>query len=272
MGVAGKIVLAVLVVAALVGLGTYLYKRYAPGPAPHQLTAAQTANLSTLFAAQNAAAAAAAAASTPATTSAGAAARTYTPLTSLDAPGNTITTTSTPAGVSACNTLCDSTPGCVATSYSNRAQSCALKAQVPGAVYDADKTLSVLATDLPTTLPSSIANGSSVAYGGVLVSPGGKAAMMLGATNGLTVYSLATGKAVFTTNTAGKGVAPAYLSMQNDNNFVLYDSKNTALWATGTNGGGGASGSSTFSLSDTGFTVGPSGSSPGPRYQASWTL
>ena len=156
----------------------------------------------------------------------------------------------------------------MATSYSNRAQSCALKAQVAGGAYNADTTLSVLATDLATTFPNTVANGSSVSYGQTLVSPGGKAAMMIGADNGLTVYSLATGKAVFST-AAGKGVAPAYLSMQNDNNLVLYDSKQTALWATGTVDSSNP-GTYTFTLSDGGFAVGPSAVQP--KYQASWKL
>lgn len=240
---------------------------------PTTLTAAQQANVAAVTAGITASQSAASAAGAASQATPAAAARSYTPLTSLDTAKNTISTTNVPAGVAACNTLCDNTPGCVATSYSSRAQSCALKAQVAAASFDADKTLSVLATDLPTTFPNTVANGTTVPFGQVLVSPGGKAAMLIGPDNALTVYSLATGKAVMSAGTGGKGTPPAYLSMQNDNNFVLYDSANKALWATGTYGQG-TPGSYSFALNDTGFTVGV-GHGLGqlqPKYSASWTL
>lgn len=46
------------------------------------------------------------------------------------------------------------------------------------------------------------------------------------------------GKVYWSSNTNGKGTAPYRLTMQNDGNLVVYDSKSTSLWTSGTAGKG----------------------------------
>jgi len=46
------------------------------------------------------------------------------------------------------------------------------------------------------------------------------------------------GKVYWSTNTAGKGVAPYHFTVQNDGNLVLSDSHSANLWSSGTNGVG----------------------------------
>jgi len=265
MGVVVKSLVAVIAIASLVGLGTFLYKKYAPGPTPHALTAAQQANLAAITAAISAATPVAAA--TAGTTSSSAAARTYTMLPFLDSPGNTISTTPA-AGLAGCNTLCDNTPGCVGTSYSAGTPaapgSCLLKAQIASVPYNAGTTLSIPTVDFSTTFSNTIANGSSLPYGTPLVSPGGKAALVIGANNNAVLYALNTGSIVFQTNTAGRGVAPAALSMQNDNNLVLIDSKGSPLWASGTNSG--TKGTLSAVLTDNALSVQDSGGNAQFKY------
>jgi len=52
------------------------------------------------------------------------------------------------------------------------------------------------------------------------------------------LYDVASGKARWTTGTAGKGTAPYRFIVQNDGNLVLYDTKSTPLWTSGTAGVG----------------------------------
>jgi hypothetical protein len=50
------------------------------------------------------------------------------------------------------------------------------------------------------------------------------------------------GTAKWNTNTSGKGTKPYRLAMQSDGNLVLYDINKTAIWSTGTKGTGSANG------------------------------
>jgi hypothetical protein len=53
----------------------------------------------------------------------------------------------------------------------------------------------------------------------------------------LVVYCLKNGrKAVWTSNTKGKGRAPYYLTHQRDGNLVLYDQDSKVIWASNTYG------------------------------------
>lgn len=73
-----------------------------------------------------------------------------------------------------------------------------------------------------------------------LVSKNGRYEARLQMDGNFVIYKYPENKALWTSKTYGKGVAPYILKLQNDGNLVVYDGRNSVIWASGTNGKGQA--------------------------------
>jgi len=69
-----------------------------------------------------------------------------------------------------------------------------------------------------------------------LASPSCQTKLSISADGNVVLADVNTGKVYWSTNTAGKGVAPFKFVAQDDGNLVLTDSKSSTLWSSGTTG------------------------------------
>jgi hypothetical protein len=67
-----------------------------------------------------------------------------------------------------------------------------------------------------------------------LVSPNGKASLVMQTDGNLVLYRNDTGRALWSTNTWNMPTTPTHVILQTDGNFVLYDAAGTAYWASNT--------------------------------------
>jgi len=88
------------------------------------------------------------------------------------------------------------------------------------------------------TLISSKTNQITSSPPAVVATPGCAAQLIVQGDGNVVFSDTSNGKVYWSTNTAGKGVAPFRFTVQNDGNVVLYDSKSTSLWTSGTAGVG----------------------------------
>jgi len=85
-----------------------------------------------------------------------------------------------------------------------------------------------------TTIPSHISSSPSTQ----LVTPGCATKLVVQNNGNVEFSDVNNGKIYWSSNTAGKGVGPYTLTMQNDGNLVLSDSHSSSLWTSGTTGVG----------------------------------
>jgi hypothetical protein len=103
---------------------------------------------------------------------------------------------------------------------------CAACEKSGGSCKDTPKTLGAPSTTYILRPNQSIGPNQKI------VSPNGKAQLILQASDGNLVEYYFGNQAVWASNTAGQGVVRA--TMQSDGNFVLYDRYNNPIWSTGT--------------------------------------
>jgi hypothetical protein len=136
-----------------------------------------------------------------------------------------------------CQPLCDATPNCAGFAATDT--HCWFKsADVKTPNLNPALTYYYKGTP-PPPLTNACANAPSATgkCPQTMTAPVGKCTVNMQDDGNLVVYNAA-GKAVWASNTNGKGTGPYRAVMQTDGNYVVYDSTNKALWASGTYGKG----------------------------------
>jgi len=88
------------------------------------------------------------------------------------------------------------------------------------------------------TLKSDGKNSISSSPATQIVTPACAAKLAISGDGNAVLSDVSNGKVYWSSDTAGKGVAPFRLVMQNDGNLVLSDSRSTSLWSSRTTGVG----------------------------------
>lgn len=154
----------------------------------------------------------------------------------------------------ACQAQCDATVGCSGIVYDTSSKQCWLKSGVSnagiGMGIGTNRGLGFVAAN--NILPSVLQSPGRLNNSSALVSPSGSYAFLMQSDGNAVVYSLSTGKSLWSSGTNGKGNLS--LAVQSDGNNVLYDGSRP-VWATNDNNVRPAGGQYTLSMQDDGNLV-----------------
>ena len=178
---------------------------------------------------------------------------TYAFLPYIDRPGGDISSSQNVADAPTCESQCTSTAGCQGIAFDPAGGVCWLKSNFSNAGLVPSSVANKGIAFAPGTLPSTLTSPATLANGSALLSPAGRFFLLMQPDNNAVLYDSKTGKALWASNTAGKGTGLANLTMQNDGNLVVYDTKSTALWAW--NNKSLPSATFTFTIQDDGNAV-----------------
>ena len=156
----------------------------------------------------------------------------YTYINNLLQTGNDLTSPTTAATLDLCRAQCASTAGCMGISYGPTSQQCWLKKGFANSGISFASGSMVGAPVGASTFPSTLVSSTNLLVGGALVSPGQKYALIVQTDGNVVVYNLASGAAVWATNTTGRPNLPLRLGLQNDADLVVYDSANNFVWGS----------------------------------------